>query len=79
MKCEFCGKEIKGRKRRYCNLRCNRLHYYQRNKQRISEYRKGKNYDFCKCGNKKYKISKRCWKCHASNKIKGQLSRSTLK
>jgi len=64
MKCEYCGKKIKRKwARKYCSRPCN-----------LKDYTK-KKHNFCKCGNKKWYLSKHCKKCHASNKIKGQLSR----
>jgi len=75
MKCEYCGKKIEGRKRRYCNLRCNRTHYYQK----VLKYKERTVYDLCKCGSRKHISSKQCLKCHSANKHKGQLSRQNFK
>jgi len=79
-KCEWCGKKIEGNKqKRYCNLYCRNPHYYQKNKKKISIYRKEyilkKCKNLCRCGNEKYIRSKQCLKCHTSNKHKFQLSR----
>ena len=85
-KCECCGKKIKRRSnKRYCSSVCRDRDYYQKNKKKIRKYqieyyRNHPKNDLCKCGGKKRINSKRCRKCHISNKFKGQLSRlSSLK
>ncbi len=79
MKCDWCCKKIKGWKRRYCNIECNKEHYYQKNKKGILNYQREYNLkkckNLCKCGNEKYIGSKQCRKCHTSNKYKLQLSK----
>lgn len=51
--------------------------YYQSNKERILKSMEKTAYNNCKCGNRKYFSSKRCRKCHDSNKYRGQVSRAT--
>ena len=75
MNCEFCSKKITGRKKRYCNPKCNQAHYYQT----ISKYKQKRIFDLCKCGGQKQITSTKCRKCYSLNKHKGQVSRSILK
>jgi len=68
MKCEICSKEKKGKwRKKYCSETCYDINFLKTH------------CSLCKCGNKKYLISKKCRKCFLSNKHKGQVSRSPLK
>lgn len=64
MKCEYCGKKIGKGRTKYCSNICG-----------LKDYSEKYYHNICKCGNKKYYTAKRCRKCYASNKTRGQLSR----